>query len=323
MRWQGCLGVAVVCCLFFVGSAFGANKTVATGLGFSISEDDLDAAYRRYVVTQAVNGISIAPAMEGFFQRQILDDLILSKITSLRANAADRAQAFIQAKEAYTELRNQHFSDTAFDLRVQAMGMTTNAYRLRLQEDALTQEVLKRELKAQTMVKQLEVQEFFNENLELWKTPEYADVEHIVLSKVDLATGRRLNPDERANKQATAAKVLAKARAGVDFAQLAKEFSEDLISKNNGGKFRMYRSTADPVMAEKVFSLRINLPEMVESELGYHILRVMKKVPAGAKNLGEVQKEIREHLYLKSYTEKLPNYVKLLKEQARVKTFLE
>ena len=90
MRWQGRLGIAALCCLIFVGSAFGAAKTVATGLGFSVSKDDLEAAYRRYVITQAVNGISIAPAMEGFFQRQILDDLILSEITSLRANAADR-----------------------------------------------------------------------------------------------------------------------------------------------------------------------------------------------------------------------------------------
>ena len=173
MRRQGRLGIAALCCLIFVGSALGAAKTVATGLGFSISKDDLDAAYRRYVITQAVNGISIAPAMEGFFQRQILDDLILSEITSLRANAADRAQAFIQAKEAYTELRNQHLSDTAFDLRIQAMGMTTNSYRLRLQEDALTQEVLKRELKTQTMVKQLAVQEFYNENLKVWKVEWY------------------------------------------------------------------------------------------------------------------------------------------------------
>ena len=51
----------------------------------------------------------------------------------------------------------------------------------------------------------------------------------------------------------------------------------------------MYRSTADPVMAEKFF-VKDQLPEMVESELGYHILRVMKKVPAAAKNLGEVQR---------------------------------
>ena len=65
MRWQGCLGVAVV--RFFLLISFGANKTVAKGLGFSISKDDLDAAYRRYVVTQAVNGISIAPRWRGFF----------------------------------------------------------------------------------------------------------------------------------------------------------------------------------------------------------------------------------------------------------------
>ena len=76
-------------------------------------------------------------------------------------------------------------------------------------------------------------------------------------------------------------------------------------------------------MAEKVFSMRINVPELVESELGYHIFRVMKKVPAGAKKIGEVRAEIREHLYQKKLNEKLPAYVKLLKEQARVKTFLE
>ena len=74
------------------------------------------------------------------------------------------------------------------------MGMSTNAYRLFLQEQALTQEVLKRELKPQTMVKEVEVLEFYNENLTLWKTPEYAEVEHVLLAKVDLATGRRLNP---------------------------------------------------------------------------------------------------------------------------------
>ena len=93
------------------------------------------------------------------------------------------------------------------------MGMSTNAYRLFLQEQALTQEVLKRELKAANHGEKWRCQEFYNENLTLWKTPEYAEVEHVLLAKVDLATGRRLNPDERAAKQATAAKVLAKAVA--------------------------------------------------------------------------------------------------------------
>ena len=71
--------------------------------------------------------------------------------------------------------------------------------------------------------------------------------------------------------------------AGVNFSQLAKEFSEDLATKNDGGKFRLYRSVADPKIAERVFSMRINVPELVESETGFHIIRVMKLEPAGAK----------------------------------------
>ena len=244
-------------------------------------------------------------------------------MTSLRANPADRAQAYIQAKDNYTILREQFASATAFSLKIEGMGMSTNAYRLFLQEQALTQEVLKRELKPQTMVKEVEVLEFYNENLALWKTPEYAEVEHVLLAKVDLATGRRLNPDERAAKQATAAKVQAKAVAGVNFPQLAKEFSEDLATKNDGGKLRLYRSVSDPKIAERVFSMRINVPELVESETGFHIIRVMKLEPAGAKKIGEVRAEIREHLYQKKINEKLPVYVKLLLGQARVKTFLD
>ena len=44
----------------------------------------------------------------------------------------------------------------------------------------LTQEVLKRELKPQTMVKQWRFRNFSMKTLELWKTPEYAEVEHAV-----------------------------------------------------------------------------------------------------------------------------------------------
>lgn len=322
MKWHGRLLVVLWCSLIFVEPIAGANKVVASGLGFNIDRNELDGAFRRFVLSRAVNGVDVPLAMEPFFKKQLLDELVLAKITSLRANAADRAQAYIQAKDNYTLLREQFTSETAFSLKVEGMGMSTNSYRLFLQEQALTQEVLKRELKAQTMIKEVEVLEFYNENLKLWKTPEYAEVEHVLLAKIDLATGRRLNPDERAAKQATAAKVQAKAAAGVNFSQLAKEFSEDLSTKENGGKFHLYRSAADPKVAERVFAMRINVPELIESEAGFHILRVMKNHPAGSKKIGEVRAEIREHLYQTKLNEKLPTYVKLLMEQARVKTFL-
>mgnify|MGYP001310024728 CR=1 FL=1 len=133
------------------------------------------------------------------------------------------------------------------------------------------------------------------ENMDLWKVPESADVEHILLAKIDVSTGRRLNPDERAAKQAVAAKVFAKARAGVDFAQLAKEYSEDLTTKNSGGKLQMIRGLADPKLATKVFAMRINRVEMVSTEFGHHIARVTKKIPAKTKKISEVFASFEKH----------------------------
>ena len=317
-----------LCLLFsflYTAGSFAANpdKVLARGLGFTVKQTELDLAYRQFVLFQAISGSDVPVAMEVFFRKQVLDGLVLDKITASRATAGDRGQAYIQAMEGYNNLRQQYLSESTFTLKVQSMGMTTNAYRLHLQNKALTQQVLKREMKSKTMVREVHIQEFYNENMELWKVPESAELEHILLSKIDVSTGRRLNPDERATKQALAAKVFAKARAGVDFGQLAKEYSEDLSTKNSGGKFQMIRGLADPQLAAKIFAMRINRVEMVSSEFGHHIVRVTKKNPAKTRKITEVSKDIREHLHGRNYMKALPTYVTQLRKQAAVRTSLE
>ncbi len=311
--------------LLFTTVSFAATpeKVLARGLGFTVKQTELDSAYRHFVLSQAVSGSDVPVAMEDFFRKQVLNELVLDKITSSRATAGDRGQAYIQAMEGYNNLRQQYLLESSFTLKVQSMGMTTNTYRLYLQNKALTQQVLKREMKSKTMVKEVHIQEFYNENMELWKVPESAELEHILLAKIDVSTGRRLNPDERATKQALAAKVFAKARAGVDFGQLAKEYSEDLSTKNSGGKFQMIRGLADPQLATKVFAMRINRVEMVGSEFGHHIVRVTKKVPAKTRKITEVAKDIREHLHGRNYMNALPTYVTQLRKQAAVRMSLE
>ena len=322
-KWHLCLSLG----LLFGWSSFAVaatgGKIVARGLGFTVKQAELDSAYRQFVLSQAVSGSDVPTTMADFFRKQVLDELVLEKITFSRATAGDRGQAYIQAMEGYNDLRLQYLSESSFTLKIQSMGMTTNAYRLYMQNKALTQQVLKREMKSKTMVREVQIQEFYNENMDLWKVPESADVEHILLAKIDVSTGRRLNPDERAAKQAVAAKVFAKARAGVDFAQLAKEYSEDMTTKNSGGKFQMIRGLTDPKLATKVFAMRINRVEMVGSDFGHHIVRVTKKIPAKTKKISEVAKHIREHLHMRNYINALPGYVAQLRRQAVVRFSLE
>ena len=72
-----------------------------------------------------------------------------------------------------------------------------------------------------------------------------------------------------------------------------------------------------PSYRRKVFSMRINVPELVESETGFHIIRVMKLEGSGCgEKSAKCAPRFGNICTKRSYTEKLPAYVKLLLGQA-------
>jgi len=66
------------------------------------------------------------------------------------------------------------------------------------------------------------------------------------------------------------------AEKGADFAQIAKEYSEDDFSSSNGGDLGYFsRGTMDPYFEEAVFSMKIGqISEPVKSSYGYHIIKL-------------------------------------------------
>lgn len=63
---------------------------------------------------------------------------------------------------------------------------------------------------------------------------------------------------------------------GSDFSYLAKEYSEDTYSSENGGDLGYFeRGTMDPFFEEAVFSMEIGeISEPVKSSFGYHIIKL-------------------------------------------------
>lgn len=100
------------------------------------------------------------------------------------------------------------------------------------------------------------------------------DVRHILLS----TTGK--TEDEIAEIKKTAEEVLAKIKAGEDFATLATQYSQDYGSTANGGLYQNVQKGEFVEEFEKA-ALALNEGEMtqevVESSYGYHIIRLEKK----------------------------------------------
>lgn len=103
-----------------------------------------------------------------------------------------------------------------------------------------------------------------------------------------------------------AEEVLQRAKNGEDFAELAKEFSEDTGTKDDGGKFTFY-SVGNVDEAYEAAAKSLNdgeiYPTLVESSFGYHIIKMDSKVENGRANYTtERQEYVNE--YLNSLEEK-------------------
>ena len=86
--------------------------------------------------------------------------------------------------------------------------------------------------------------------------------------------------------------------AGKDFAELAKQFSEDLATKDKGGAMGMVeRMSLPPTLATAVFNLKVGeVSEPIESPLGWHLAKVEEKKPPEVRSLDSVRLEIASQL---------------------------
>ncbi|MCW5235983.1 peptidylprolyl isomerase [Verminephrobacter eiseniae] len=97
-------------------------------------------------------------------------------------------------------------------------------------------------------------------------------------------------------KRALIEQWLAEAKAGKDFAQLAKDHSEDNASAAQGGDlgFLTDGSTVPPFeQAMKALKEPGDLSEVVETSFGYHIIRLEERRPAGLRGFDEVRDQLR------------------------------
>ncbi len=76
-----------------------------------------------------------------------------------------------------------------------------------------------------------------------------------------------------------AEEVLARLQAGEDFAYLAREYSEDISSRETGGDMGFFPRGVMPAEVEEVaFGLEVGeLSGIVESQFGFHVLQVLER----------------------------------------------
>jgi len=135
---------------------------------------------------------------------------------------------------------------------------------------------------------------------ELFVQPEQRRVSHILLPVA--------NPKDDAAVKAKAEEILKRAQAGEDFSKLAKEFSQDPGSAQQGGDLGWSERKAwVPPFADAAFSMKVDeIRGPVKTQFGYHILKLAGIQPTAVKTFEQSKADL-ETDYRRTQAEKLFN----------------
>ncbi len=138
-----------------------------------------------------------------------------------------------------------------------------------------------------------DVQAYYQSHQDQYKVEEQVQTRHIL---VQVPRGGDAKSDAAAKAKAQDA--LNQVKAGGNFAELAKKFSDDPGSKDKGGELPMIpTSNLDPAYARAAMALTPGqTSDLVRSQFGYHVIQTVGKQTAHVKPLVEVRDTIAQTL---------------------------
>ena len=135
-----------------------------------------------------------------------------------------------------------------------------------------------------------DLQSYYKQHQDEYRVPETATIRHILIRTPAPDANGKVDQKALDAAKAKADDILKQLKGGASFDTLAKKYSEDSGSKNNGGLLGPIRKGQVPELEQSVFSAKKgDLVGPVRSSAGYHIIHIDDKTEPRLKPLDEVK----------------------------------
>lgn len=124
---------------------------------------------------------------------------------------------------------------------------------------------------------------------------DFQSEEQLKAAHILILVKKENTPEEKENKRLKIQNILKEIKDGLDFAEAAKKYSDDLGSGSKGGVLDYFtRGKMVPAFEEAVFALKNmkQISEIIETQFGFHIIKLLDKKEAGLIPFSEVKKEL-------------------------------
>jgi peptidyl-prolyl cis-trans isomerase C len=286
-------------------------EIVARVNGETISGKDLDDAVK------AVAGRAgpIPPDERDRVYRGVLDNMIGYRLIIQEAKARKIAVPDAEVDAQVAQIRAQFPSEAQFQQALTAQKTTLEAVRSDTRDEMSAEKLVESAIADKVTVKPEAVTDFYQKNQDKFQQGPRVRASHILI-------GIPQNADAATKQQAKAKAeaMLKDLKSGKDFAATAKASSQDPGSAPNGGDLGYFeQGQMVPPFEQAAFALKAGeMSEIVETQFGYHIIKLADKQDSRIVPLDEAKQQIEQYLTEQNRHAQTELFVNGLKAKAKI-----
>jgi peptidyl-prolyl cis-trans isomerase C len=249
--------------------------------------------------------------------RGALDQLITYSVLKQEAASRKFAVSDADVDAQVASMQKQFPTQAEFDKALSARNTTVEQLKADARIDMAINKMMEAEVAGAVAATDADAQDFYAKNPDKFQQPESVRASHILLMTKD---------KDEAAKQAAKTKIdelLKRAKAGEDFAALAKANSDDGSASQGGDLGPFPRGRMVPEFDKVAFSLKPGeISDVVTTEFGYHIIKLTEKKEASTIPLDQVKPQVLEYLTNQKKQQRVDGFIEDAKKRAKIEVLV-
>jgi parvulin-like peptidyl-prolyl isomerase len=292
-----------------------AQVPVASVNGVKISSEALDRRFDEHLRARNMNIARLQrPDRVREMKRAALDELIHEELLWQQAQRENRIASDEDVERALAQAIERAGSRERFLRSVARQGFDEAGYRRHVRRMLSADRAAQALVEQRVVVSDDEIESFYRAN-----PPAFSQPERVRLREILIAVPPQADAAERARARARIDAIAAQLAAGADFADLARRHSQHPTRQWGGAHDPMARNEIAAPLRAAVLALQPGaISGVIESEAGFHLLRVEEWIAPTVVPLEAAREAIRRHLVDSRGREVLAREVAALRAASRI-----
>jgi peptidyl-prolyl cis-trans isomerase C len=252
-------------------------------------------------------------------RKRIMEQLIIEEMLAQKEREKNISVSPSELEEQIGKhLTQQNLTVDEFKSLLKAYGKTYSDYEQDMLKKLMFEKLMEGEFAnkiAQPTDEQIKA--YYNENAGMFSEPEKVHTKHILIMPAKDSN----DPNQaKAQAKAKAEELLKQLKAGADFNDLAVNNSQCSSAQNGGDLGKAPKGAFVPEFEKAAYALKTpgQISDVVETEYGYHIIKLIEHIDANTTSLEDAKAQIIETLTDEKKREVAINYIKQIKAEADI-----